>query len=387
MKPGHWTVPREWAGDRCFILCGGDSVRAQRSLIPQLQGRIIAIKQSVVLRLDADVMFLAGRDDADLCAPYFPLFHGRYLVSRQAYPGFPSTTRCLSRSADPTRLSEDPTELAGYDAGASAINLAYLFGAADIVLLGYDMSGGRWFNGEIAHPRPYPSQLHFDRHLQAIGPLAADLRARGVRVWNCSPTSVVPRRIFERAPLARFVDPVSPTSAISPAYLDQQRALHAAPRGYGGKGSKWAAAVAALARAYQATSVLDYGCGQGSLGIALRAAPLGLEVRDYDPAIPGKDGPPEPADLVVCTDVLEHIEPDRLDVVLTDLRRMARRVVFAVIATRPSNKTLPDGRNAHLILEDAAWWVTRLTGAGFTAIPGPTLSSASAAREVSLVLQ
>ncbi len=89
-------------------------------------------------------------------------------------------------------------------------------------------------------------------------------------------------------------------------------------------------------------------------------------MREYDPAIEGKDGRPVFADLVVCTDVLEHIEPDRLDNVLTHLRTLARRAVFVVINTQPSNKTLTDGRNAHLIVEPAVWWYERLQVAAFT---------------------
>src|SRR5687768_6509249 len=99
-----------------------------------------------------------------------------------------------------------------------------------------------------------------------------------------------------------------PVDLISPAYVDMQRLLHAAPRGYGGRGEKWAGIVLQVAMAYKATSILDYGCGQGSLARVLRAQDLGpIRVDEYDPAIPGKDHLLEFADLVNCTDVLEHI--------------------------------------------------------------------------------
>lgn len=159
---------------------------------------------------------------------------------------------------------------------------------------------------------------------------------------------------------------------ISLGYVDEQRILHARPKGYGGNGDKWAAGVSELVRQFAATSVLDYGCGQGTLKKALR--PLvssAVRIDEYDPAITGKDRLPDFADLVVCTDVLEHVEPERLDAVLKHLRMLARKAVFAVIATRPANKTLTDGRNAHLILEQAPWWEGRLLAAGFTIQPGP----------------
>jgi hypothetical protein len=155
-----------------------------------------------------------------------------------------------------------------------------------------------------------------------------------------------------------------PEQCITDAYRHLQRALHAQPEGYGGKGKRWAPTVAWLARRLAAVSVLDYGCGAGTLGHAL--ALLGVVCRDYDPAVPGKDGRPSFADLVVCTDVLEHVEPDKLPAVLTHLRELARRGLFAVVSLRPSNKTLADGRNAHLIIEPPAWWSAQLTAAGWT---------------------
>lgn len=201
-KPGHWKVPREWVGERCFIICGGPSVKAQRDLIPRLRGRIIAIKQSVILRPDADVMFVSGRDDPVVCRKFFPQFRGRYIVSRKDYPGFPDNVLTLGRTKD-EHLSEDPRLLAGLDAGTSAMNLAHLFGVAEIVMLGFDMTGGRWLNGEIKHHLPYPPQIHFDRHLASAAIIAADLAAVGVKVWNASPISAA--KFIRYRPLESFL--------------------------------------------------------------------------------------------------------------------------------------------------------------------------------------
>jgi hypothetical protein len=165
-----------------------------------------------------------------------------------------------------------------------------------------------------------------------------------------------------------------PDSLISLGYLKEQVILHASPRGYGGKGGKWAPTAAALAREYGALSVLDYGTGQGHLAMALRCAPLGLDVREYDPAIVGKDILPDPADLVVCTDVLEHVERDRLPAVLAHLRSLCLKAAFLVVALDPANKVLTDGRNAHLIQESPCWWEAQVTAAGFTVLPQSRLT-------------
>lgn len=156
---------------------------------------------------------------------------------------------------------------------------------------------------------------------------------------------------------------------ITPAYQQTQIAMHARPEGYGTRGGRWASTVLGIAGAYDCWSVLDYGCGQGSLGRALEHTRL--SVREYDPAISGKDARPSFADLVACIDVLEHVEPECLDAVLAHLRMLARRALFVVVSTRPARTLLPDGGNAHLIVESPEWWRARVEAAGFTVQPDP----------------
>lgn len=199
-----WTVPKEWKGDRCFILAGGESIKEQEQLIPKLQGRVIAIKQSVALRPDADVMFIAGKDDPVVCAKFFPMHTGKYLIGRSTYAGAPQHCKFLQRDMfNIGRLSYRPTHLCGYDAGTSAINLAFLFGAKQIVLLGYDMSGGRWFSGRFKHHLPKPPQKHFDIHMSVLPSLASDLLQAGIEVVNCSMNSKV--KVFKKQPLESFL--------------------------------------------------------------------------------------------------------------------------------------------------------------------------------------
>ena len=150
---------------------------------------------------------------------------------------------------------------------------------------------------------------------------------------------------------------------ISPEYLDAQKAMHAGPKPYGNRGEEWTKTVLEVAKRYGVGSILDYGAGHGRLAAALRDH--GYVVREYDPAIEGKDTPPSFADLVVSTDCLEHIEPDKLDAVLAHMRLLARRVVFVVISCRPAMRVLPNGKNAHLIIRSKHWWHDRVQAAGF----------------------
>lgn len=143
---------------------------------------------------------------------------------------------------------------------------------------------------------------------------------------------------------------------ISGSYKAENEELHSRHASYGANGSRWAPLVRRIYEETGSRSVLDYGCGKGTLAKSLPDLPFS----EYDPAIPGKDHPPEPADLVVCTDVLEHIEPSYLDNVLSHLASLTRKAAFFNISTRLAKKTLQSGRNAHLIVQNAAWWDERI---------------------------
>jgi hypothetical protein len=205
----HWPVPREWAGERCFILCGGESLRKQRALVPRLKGRVIAVKHGVLLRPDADVLFFGGEGSDQVALPLVEKWTargtpGHYMVVRgKSCPHLPDDCERVGRTKDHTKLAPMNTHVCGYDSGTSAINLAYHFGVAEVILLGFDMTGTRWFNGEWPHPMPAIPQSHFSGHMAPLTGLAADCKAKGLRVVNCSPISAV--TAFEKQPLEAFL--------------------------------------------------------------------------------------------------------------------------------------------------------------------------------------
>lgn len=143
---------------------------------------------------------------------------------------------------------------------------------------------------------------------------------------------------------------------ISEQYAKENQRQHEMQNGYGISGHKHLGDVLELAKREKCASAIDYGCGQGSLALhAKRVSPLIFQ--NYDPAVPEYCAMPEPADLVVCTDVLEHIEPYCLHQVLNHLAELAQKAVFLNIATRPARRILSDGRNAHLIVKPPMWWL------------------------------
>lgn len=117
-------------------------------------------------------------------------------------------------------------------------------------------------------------------------------------------------------------------------------------------------------RTEKCTNVLDYGAGKGTLALELRRR--SIEVAEYDPGFPGKEQAPEPADMVTCIDVMEHIEPPLLDNVIKDLHRLTRKCLFVDIATKfDKNRWLSDGRNSHQIVNEGPWWAKEFEARGF----------------------
>lgn len=160
---------------------------------------------------------------------------------------------------------------------------------------------------------------------------------------------------------------------ISETYRAAQEHLHATTE-YGTASASYAPLVAQIIDTLGIDHMLDYGAGS-RLTLAKTLFSPGFiqkpklehlqpgqkfKYQAYDPGVPKLAAPPIPAQMVVCLDVLEHIEPEYLDNVLDDLVRLTEAVALLSIDTGPAVKVLPDGRNAHLIQQPMEWWLPKL---------------------------
>lgn len=143
---------------------------------------------------------------------------------------------------------------------------------------------------------------------------------------------------------------------ISDNYLGYLKLCHREKKNFGNQSAKWAFSVREICKKLNTADVLDYGCGNAKL-----ANNLCFEIKSYDPAVEKYEDGREAADVVVCTNVLEMVEPDHIGQVLDDIRSLTNKVCFFVIATVRSKDCLPDGRNKHLTVNDANWWTAALT--------------------------
>lgn len=117
-----------------------------------------------------------------------------------------------------------------------------------------------------------------------------------------------------------------------------------------------------IIKKYNKTTILDYGSGQGSFKKLIDSDKdlYPYTVINYEPGIPNLSNPPNPCEFVLCTDVLEHVEPDCVENVLDDLKRVVLDVGLFTISCEPAHRILQDGRNAHLTVQPPTWWLEKL---------------------------
>ena len=154
---------------------------------------------------------------------------------------------------------------------------------------------------------------------------------------------------------------------ISEEYKSLNTKLHSDSEEYGNRNTylcdQLPPSISIIHKLFKCDSVLDYGCGKGMMVRSLRnkLAKYPITIQGYDPCVKEYEKMPEPANILISTDVLEHIEPDKVNDVLDHIGHLTQRSCYLVIDLLPAVKTLPDGRNAHIMLETSGWWLDKLS--------------------------
>lgn len=132
---------------------------------------------------------------------------------------------------------------------------------------------------------------------------------------------------------------------------------------WGGAGKSWVPHILPLLNKFPSgpITILDYGCGRGTFKPAIEELHPDVVVAEYDPGVKGKDVLPlRPVDYVVCTDVMEHVEEQYVADTLRMINWLAITGVFFNIDLALSKSFLPDGRNTHITIKPAKWWLEQL---------------------------
>jgi 2-polyprenyl-3-methyl-5-hydroxy-6-metoxy-1,4-benzoquinol methylase len=172
---------------------------------------------------------------------------------------------------------------------------------------------------------------------------------------------------------------------ISDQYRAENARQHTQTQGYGERGYKHLDDVLHILRREKCQSALDYGCGKGTLSKYARRV-CEVPIANYDPSIPEFAVEPQSADLLICTDVLEHVEPLALQDVLEHMHSLCDKAFYFQIACRPAQRILSDGRNAHLLIQPPYFWFDTLRRhfdvTDFRAMPGHSVVVCGKARGV-----
>lgn len=178
-------VPRLWPG--ADVVCLGSGPSLTRDDVDYCRGRahVIAVNDTFRLAPFADALMAS---DAG------------WWKAHAGAPGFAGLKFCLEAHAarygvtvlentGERGLELEPTGLrSGRNSGAAAINLAVHFGAARILLLGYDMDARDEAHSHFfgAHKRPLRGASPYALFRDLFRAMPAPLAALGVTVLNCS---------------------------------------------------------------------------------------------------------------------------------------------------------------------------------------------------------
>lgn len=135
----------------------------------------------------------------------------------------------------------------------------------------------------------------------------------------------------------------------------EYRRMHKENRFTGASLERHVPEILSLIKKHDIKTMLDYGCGKAPVYPKLNLIDLDLTLYDpyYDPFSRLPSGT---FDMVVCTDVLEHVPEDEIGKTLVRLLDYTDKLLFISICTKPAKKTFENGKNLHLTIKSREWW-------------------------------
>jgi hypothetical protein len=151
---------------------------------------------------------------------------------------------------------------------------------------------------------------------------------------------------------------------LTPEYKSQLVQKHQTSP-WGGAGWSWIPEIAKLIVRHKLKSptVLEYGSGRRTFAKTMAWAMPHVRIHEYDPGVPEIDVLPLSGsvfDLVLNTDVMEHVEEQFVEQTFDRLYGYCGYAAVFNIACTPSKSTLPNGKNAHVTVRPPAWWRERV---------------------------
>jgi len=143
-------------------------------------------------------------------------------------------------------------------------------------------------------------------------------------------------------------------------YIKQYKLLYKRKKNYGKTSIKLYDMLKKIINDLNISSVLDYGCGKSKL-LDLIKKNKKIKIYRYDPAIKKYSKlTKNKVNLVICTDVLQHVPLYDLDRVLKEIKSKGIYILFYIKCTNHKTK-LPNKTYANCTVYDKKWWLEKLS--------------------------
>lgn len=186
----------DWTGAAVAIVASGPSVKKDEVRLLEGRAETFAIKRNIEIAPWASAVY--GCDypwwRSVLGLPHYRGLKLAYADRACAQYGCRKVDIPEIRPVLGDRLRFETTGVvgAGGNSGFQALNLAAQFGAARILLIGFDCQdrgGKHWYGRNDAYQMSNPDHSTFRRWVPAFATAAGQLTERGVEVVNASPVS------------------------------------------------------------------------------------------------------------------------------------------------------------------------------------------------------
>ena len=230
--------------------------------------------------------------------------------------------------------------------GAQMIWLTLLSGAKQIDIYGFDFFKTYNFYEERTHAVPHNFDTEEDWALSLANSGKIEIHGNNKK----SRDRVIAKKESEM-------------KTTENKYTDLYKKLHQDQDNYGTSSAKYLPEISLMIDYLKPKTILDYGCGKAVLVDILSKRYPDIKVYGYDPSMPGKDKlPNDKIDLVINTDVLEHIPAEILPNVLKEIAKISKNAIFALHHAL-AYAVLENGENAHCTVRPPVWYQNEIMNA------------------------
>lgn len=137
--------------------------------------------------------------------------------------------------------------------------------------------------------------------------------------------------------------------------INQYKLLYELKPTYGASSKKLFDKILTIVNEYKPKSMLDYGCGKSPLAVMLFDA-THIPCYKYDPVFEEYCIIPiNKVDLVICTDVLQHIPESELDENLKEISNLGNLCYYKIKCTDHPTR-FPNGEPTNCTIYNKYWW-------------------------------